>query len=73
MVMDSTSWIIATDRGSYWGRSFGADGVTYVMANAYRYYSAELATAQITKLAASGDTRTYRIEALPAGRKWRRY
>jgi hypothetical protein len=69
--MDSTSWIIATDSGSYWGRSFGADGVTYVMANAYRYNSAELAAAQIATLAAAGDTRSYHVEVLPTGRRSR--
>jgi hypothetical protein len=67
--VDSTSWIIATDAGSYWGRSFGADGVTFVRANAYRYASRELATAQIAELAAAGDTRDYHIEALPPSRR----
>jgi hypothetical protein len=69
--MDSMSWIIATNSGSYWGRSFGADGVTFVMANAYRYDSAELAAAQIDALATSGDTRKYHVEVLPAGRRTR--
>ena len=67
--MDSMSWIIATDAGSYWGRSFGADGVTFVRANAYQYDSPELAAAQIAELAATGDTRDYHVEALPPGRK----
>lgn len=69
--MDSTSWIIATDSGSYWGRSFGADGVTFVMANAYKYTSPELATAQIEALAAAGDSRSYHVEVLPTGRRSR--
>ena len=68
MAMDSTSWIIATDSGSYWGRSFGADGVTFVRANAFQYASAELAAAQIAALAASGDTRAYHVEVLPPRR-----
>lgn len=69
--MDSISFIIATDTRGYWGRSFGADGVTFVMANAYRYNTPELAAAQIAALAASGDTRTYAVKLLPAGRKTR--
>jgi hypothetical protein len=71
--MDSMSWIIATDSGSYWGRSFGADGVTFVRANAYQYASAELAAAKIAALAASGDARAYHVEALPPGRRSTRY
>jgi hypothetical protein len=67
--MDSTSFIIATDSGSYWGRSFGADGVTYVRSNAYKYDSPALAAARIAELAAAGDTRTYHVEELPVGRK----
>lgn len=67
--MDSTSFIIATDSGGYWGKSFGADGVTFVMANAYKYDSPALASARIAELAAAGDTRSYHVEALPPGRK----
>ncbi|HET9173004.1 MAG TPA: hypothetical protein VFN97_26490 [Actinospica sp.] len=67
--MDSTSFIIATDSGSFRGRSFGADGVTYVRSNAYKYDSPELAAACIAELTAAGDTRAYHIEALPAGRR----
>jgi hypothetical protein len=67
--MDSTSFIIATDSGGFWGRSFGADGVTFVRSNAYKFDSAELAAAHITELAASGDTRAYHVEQLPPGRK----
>jgi hypothetical protein len=67
--MDSMSWIIATDAGSYWGKSFGADGVTFVRANAYQYTSRELAAAKIAELSAAGDAREYHVEALPPGRK----
>ena len=67
--MDSMSFIIATDSGSYWGRSFGADGVTYVRSNAYKYDTPELAAARITELVAAGDTRAYHVEGLPAGRR----
>jgi hypothetical protein len=67
--MDPTSFIIATDSGSYWGRSFGADGLTYVRSNAYKYDSPEQAAARIVELAAGGDTRAYHVEALPPGRK----
>lgn len=69
--MDSMSWIIATDSGSYWGRSFGADGVTFVRANAYRYASPELAAVRIDELAASGDTRAYHVEMSPPTRRSR--
>ncbi|HEV2343189.1 MAG TPA: hypothetical protein VGS97_03785 [Actinocrinis sp.] len=69
--MDSTNWIIATNTGSYWGKSFGKDGVTFVRANAYQYDSRELATAQITQLAAAGDTRDYHVE--PSYPNRRRY
>lgn len=61
--MDSTSWIIATDAGGYWGKSFGKDGVTFVRANAYQYASRELATARIAELVAAGDSRAYHVEA----------
>ena len=67
--MDSTSFIIATDSGGFWGRSFGADGVTFVRSNAYKFDSVELAAARIAELAASGDTRSYHVEALPPGRR----
>jgi hypothetical protein len=67
--MDSTSFIIATNSGSFWGRSFGADGVTYVRSNAYKYDSEELAAACIAGLVADGDTRNYHVEALSAGRR----
>jgi len=67
--MDSTSWIIATDAGSYWGKSFGKDGVTFVRANAYQYASRELATAQIAELVAAGDSHTYHVEASGPVRK----
>jgi hypothetical protein len=71
--MDSGSWIIVTDRGGYRGRSFGADGVTFVLANAYRFDSPELAAARIAELAAAGDTRAYHVEALerPGRRRYR--
>lgn len=69
--MDSTSWIIATDTGSYWGKSFGQDGVTFVRANAYQFNSVELATARIAELAAAGDARSYHVEAsAPARRRY---
>ena len=67
--MDSTSFIIATDSGGFWGRSFGADGVTYVRSNAYKFDSPELAAARIAELTAAGDARAYHVEALPPGRK----
>ena len=67
--MDSTSFIIATDSGSFRGKSFGVDGVTYVRSNAYTYDSPELAAAHIAELAALGDTRAYHVEALPPRRK----
>ena len=67
--MDSTSFIIATNSGSFWGRSFGAEGVTYVRSNAHKYDSPEQAAARIAELAAAGDTRDYHVEALPAGRR----
>lgn len=69
--MDSTSWIIATNSGSYWGRSFGADGVTFVCNNAYRYASRELAAIRIDELEAGGDTRAYHIEVSPPTRRSR--
>ena len=69
--MDSTSWIIATDSGSYWGKSWGADGVTFVKANAYQYSSPGHAAARIAELVAGGDVRTYHVEALPPGRRSR--
>jgi hypothetical protein len=67
--MDSTTFIIATDSEGFWGRSFGADGVTFVRSNAYKYDSVELAAACIAKLTASGDTRAYHVEILPPGRR----
>lgn len=67
--MDSTSWIIATDAGSYWGKSFGKDGVTFVRANAFQYDSPEKAAAQIAVLVASGDARAYHVEASLPGRR----
>lgn len=67
--MDSTSWIIATDTGSYWGRSFGRDGVTFVRANAFQYDSQELAAAQIATLVADGDARAYHVEASAPNRR----
>jgi hypothetical protein len=69
--MDSMSWIIATDAGSYWGKSFGADGVTFVRANAYLFASPELAAARIDELAAGGDTRAYHVEMSPPTRRSR--
>jgi hypothetical protein len=67
--MDSTSFIIATDSGGFWGKSFGADGVTYVRSNAYKFDSPELAAARIAELVAAGDVRSYHVEALPSGRR----
>lgn len=69
--MDSMSWIIATDSGSYRGKSFGADGVTFVRANAHRFASPELAAACIDELAASGDPRSYHVEISPPMRRSR--
>lgn len=70
--MDSISWIIATDAGSYWGKSWGADGVTFVKANAYRYATLQLAADRISELTAEGGTHSFHIEELPSSRKWRR-
>jgi hypothetical protein len=69
--MDSESWIIATASGSYWGKSWGADGVTFVKANAYHYTSREQAAKTIAELLAGGDAREYHIEVLPPGRRQR--
>jgi hypothetical protein len=69
--MDCEDWIIATDSGSYWGRSWGADGVTFVRANAHRYPSHEQATAKIAELAAHGDERAYHVEQVGLGRRYR--
>jgi hypothetical protein len=68
----SASWIIATDSGSYWGRSWGADGITFVKANAYRYDSPELAAQRIGELKAKDGTRTFHVEELPPGKRWNR-
>ncbi len=67
--MDSMSWIIATDTGGYWGRSFGKDGVTFVRANAFRYDSPKLAATQIAELAATGDARSYHVEESAPNRR----
>jgi hypothetical protein len=67
--MDSTSWIIATDAGSYWGKSFGKDGFTFVRANAYQFASRELASARIAELLAADNSRAYHIEASAPVRK----
>jgi len=67
--MDSMSFIIATDSGGFWGRSFGADGVTFVRSNAYKYDTVELAASGIADLTAAGDPRSYHVEALPPGRR----
>ena len=69
--MDSEDWIVATNTGSYWGKSWGADGVTFVRANAYRFSSREQASAKISELVAGGDERDYHVEALPPGRRSR--
>lgn len=68
----SASWIIATDSGSYWGRSWGADGITFVKANAYRFDSPQLAAQCIADLAANDGSRTFHVEELPPGKKWYR-
>ena len=69
--MDSENWIIATDSGSYWGKSWGADGVTFVRANAHQYPSQAHAESKIAELAAGGDERTYHVEQVPSGRRYR--
>lgn len=69
--MDPQNWIIATDSGSYWGRSWGADGVTFVRANAHRYPSREQAASKIAELVASGDARAYHVEQVPPGHRYR--
>jgi hypothetical protein len=71
--MDSENWIIATDTGSFWGKSWGADGVTFVKANAYRYPTRERASAKIAELTAGGDTHSYHTEEVPPGRRSRYY
>lgn len=69
--MDSSSFIIATNTGSYWGRSFGKDGVTFVRANAYQFASVALAAARIAELVAAGDSRSYHVEvSAPARRRY---
>ncbi|HEX4786983.1 MAG TPA: hypothetical protein VH372_00870 [Actinospica sp.] len=65
------SWIVASNSESYWGKSWGADGMTYVRANAYRYSSPDGAAACIAELKAAGTTVALHIEELPAGRKYR--
>lgn len=67
--MDSDNWIIATETGSYWGKAWGADGVTFVKANAYRYASRDLARAKIAELSAGGDVREFHIMAVVPGRR----
>lgn len=67
--MESTSWIIATDAGSYWGKSFGQDGFTFVRANAYQFASRELASARIAELVAVDDSRACHVEASAPVRK----
>jgi hypothetical protein len=67
--MDSSSWIIATDSGSYWGKSFGEPGATFVRANAYLYDSPELAAAAIAALVAAGDARSFHVEMSPPARR----
>ena len=69
--MDSENWIVATDSGSYWGRSWGAEGVTFVRANAHQYSSRAQAASKIAELAASGDERAYHVEQIPSGRRYR--
>lgn len=71
-MMFSASWIIATDSGSFWGKSWGADGITFVKANAYRYASPELAAQCLADLAAKDASRAFHVEELPPGRKWHR-
>lgn len=69
--MDSMSWIIATDSEGYWGTSFGAEGVTFVRANAYQYATPELAAGRIAELVAAGDTRNFHVKAHLPGRRTR--
>ena len=65
----TTNWIVATDSGRFWGRSWGADGMTFVRANAYRYPSPEKAAACIAELKAGGNEASLHVEELPSGRK----
>jgi hypothetical protein len=67
----TTTWIIASDSDTYWGKSWGVDGLTFVRANAYRYASPDRATACITELRAAGNAGAFHIEELPAGRRYR--
>ncbi len=71
--MDAMSWIIATDSDGYWGKSFGADGVTFVRANAYQFSTAELAATRIAELEAAGDPHKYHVQPQPPGRSRPRY
>jgi hypothetical protein len=66
----ATNWIIASDSESYWGRSWGVDGFTFVRANAYRYPSPETAAACIAELNAGGNTFVLHVEELPPRRKY---
>ena len=66
----ATSWIIASDSDSYWGRCWGVDGMTFVRANAYRYSSPERAAACIADLAAAGSTAALHVEELPGRRRY---
>jgi hypothetical protein len=67
----SASWIVASDSGKYWGKAWGADGLTYVRANAYRYSSPDKAAACIAERRSAGDTAALHVEELPAGRRYR--
>ncbi len=66
----TTSWIIASDSESYWGRCWGVDGLTFVRANAYRYSTRESAAACIADLNAAGAPAALHVEELPARRRY---
>lgn len=66
----ATSWIIASDSDSYWGKSWGVDGLTYVRANAYRYSSPDSAAACIAELRAAGNKAALHVEELPPRRRY---
>ncbi|MBR7838680.1 hypothetical protein KDL01_35760 [Actinospica durhamensis] len=66
----ATSWIIASDSDSYWGRCWGVDGLTFVRANAYRYPTAESAAACIADLQAAGTTAVLHVEQSSLRRRY---
>jgi hypothetical protein len=66
----ATSWIIASDSDSYWGRCWGVDGLTYVRANAYRYPSPTSAAKALADLNAAGGKAVLHVEELGLRRRY---